>query len=182
MSEFPKLIQAIYFAAKKHRNHKRKGADNEPYINHPLEILNLLVNVGGITDTNTLIAAVLHDTVEDTDTTNEEIAEKFGREVSEIVMELTDDKSLPKAVRKEKQVEHAPHLTFAAKQIKICDKISNIRDISENPPDGWSEDRRLEYIDWGERVIAGVRGTNPNLEKHFDELVEKARKKLVETL
>ena len=182
MDSLPKFIQAIHFAAKKHRKHKRKGADNEPYINHPLEVLNLLVNVGRVSDTKTLIAALLHDTVEDTDTTKEEIAENFGREVSEIVMELTDDKSLPKAVRKEKQVEHAPHLSFAAKQIKICDKISNIRDVTENPPDGWSDERRLEYINWGEQVVAGLRGTSRDLEKHFDEVVEKARQKLVETL
>ena len=172
------LTEAMYFAAKKHTKQKRKGADEEPYINHPLEVINLLVTVGGITDEKILEAAVLHDTIEDTDTTNEEIAERFGREISEIVMELTDDKSLPKAVRKEKQVEHAPHLSAEAKQIKICDKISNIRDVMENPPDGWSDERRLEYINWGERVVKGLRGANQKLENLFDELVTQAKQKI----
>lgn len=178
MNDLPNLIEAIHFAAKKHQNQKRKGADSEPYINHPLEVLNLLVKVGGVTDSKTLTAAVLHDTVEDTGVTKEEIAEKFGQEISEMVMELTDDKSLPKAVRKEKQVEHAPDLSHAAKQIKICDKISNIRDVLENPPDGWSDERRREYINWGERVVAGLRGANQDLENHFDGLVARAKQKL----
>lgn len=169
------FTEAAYFAAKKHREQKRKGADGEPYINHPLEVVNLLVRIGGVTDPRILTAAVLHDTVEDTGVTKEEIADRFGGEISEIVMELTDDKSLPKQVRKEKQIEHAPHLSHAAKQIKICDKISNIRDVMENPPDGWSNQRRREYVDWGERVVAGLRGANENLENHFDELVARAR-------
>ncbi len=95
-----------------------------------------------------------------------------------MVLELTDDKTLPKAERKQLQIEHAPHISTGAQVIKLCDKISNIRDVSENPPDGWSEKRRLEYIDWGEKVVAGLRGANENLEKHFDELSEKARKHL----
>lgn len=178
MSDLPNLIDAIHFAAKKHTKQRRKGADEEPYINHPLEVVNLLVNTGGVTETEILIAAVLHDTVEDTDVTKEEIAERFGQNISEIVMELTDDKSLPKAVRKEKQVEDAPHISDAAKQIKICDKISNIRDVLENPPDGWSDERRLEYVNWGERVVNGLRGVNPDLENHFDELVARAKNKI----
>lgn len=174
-NDLSKLLRAISFAAKKHSKQKRKGADEEPYINHPLEVLNLLANVGKIEDYNVLIAAVLHDTIEDTETTKEEISELFGSEVCGYVLEVTDDKSLPKAVRKQKQIEHAPHLSNGAKYIKLADKISNIRDVSENPPDGWSNKRRLEYIDWGERVIDGLRGVNNNLENHFDELIKTAR-------
>ena len=172
-----KLLQAASFAAKKHVSQKRKGNDAAPYINHPLEVVNLLANVGNIEDYDVLIAAVLHDTIEDTETTKEEITELFGEKVCEMVLEVTDDKSLPKATRKQKQVEHAPHLSTGAKLIKLGDKISNIRDVLENPPDGWSDERRLEYINWGERVINGVRGTNANLEKHFDKLIEKAKRK-----
>jgi guanosine-3',5'-bis(diphosphate) 3'-pyrophosphohydrolase len=178
MNNLTTLVQAINFAAKKHRAQKRKGADREPYINHPLEVLNLLTSVGKIEDYNILIAAVLHDTVEDTETKKEEIAEMFGAEVAEMVMELTDDKSLPKDVRKQLQIEHAPHISDGAKQIKLCDKISNIRDVSDNPPDDWSKERRAEYINWGEKVVAGLRGANENLEKHFDELIEKARQQI----
>ncbi|MBA4183841.1 MAG: HD domain-containing protein [Acidobacteria bacterium] len=175
MNDLPKLLEAINFAAKKHSTQKRKGADEQPYINHPLEVLNLLINVGKIEDYNVLIAAVLHDTIEDTETTKEEITELFGADVCEMVLEVTDDKSLPKAERKQKQIEHAPHLSRGARYIKLGDKISNIRDVSENPPDGWSDERRLEYVEWGEKVIDGLRGVNENLENYFDELVLAAR-------
>ena len=177
MDDLPKLLEAISFAAKKHRTQKRKGADQEPYINHPLEVLNLLVNIGKVKDYDILIAAVLHDTIEDTKTTREEITELFGSAVCELVLEVTDDKSLPKAERKQLQIEHAPHLSTGAKQIKLADKISNVRDITENPPDGWSDERRQEYIEWGQKVVAGLRGVNKPLEKLFDETVEKARRK-----
>lgn len=175
MNNLTTLIQAINFAAKKHSTQKRKGADEQPYINHPLEVLNLLINVGIMEDYNILIAAVLHDTIEDTETTEEEITELFGANVCEMVLEVTDDKSLPKAERKQLQIKHAPHLSDGAKYIKLADKISNIRDVTENPPDGWSKERRLEYVEWGEKVIDGLRGVNSNLEKYFDELVATAR-------
>jgi len=174
-NDLPKLLQAISFAAKKHAPQKRKGADEQPYVNHVLEVANLLANVGKIEDYDVLIAAVLHDTVEDTETTQEEITKLFGATVSGYVAEVTDDKSLPKATRKQLQIEHAPHLSNGAKYIKLGDKISNIRDVSENPPDGWSDERRLEYIAWGENVIAGLRGVNANLENYFDELISAAR-------
>ncbi|MDQ6786538.1 MAG: HD domain-containing protein [Acidobacteriota bacterium] len=177
MNNLQNLTQAISFAAKKHTNQKRKGADNEPYINHPLEVLNLLTNVGKILDFNVLIAAVLHDTIEDTDTTAEEITELFGETVCGYVLEVTDDKSLPKATRKQLQIEHAPNLTNGAKYIKLADKISNISDVLENPPDDWSETRRSEYVIWGERVVAGLRGVNEYLEKYFDELTSQAHRK-----
>ena len=177
MANLPKFTKAISFAAKKHAAQKRKGADEEPYINHVLEVANLLANVGRVEDFDVLIAAVLHDTVEDTATTTAEITERFGAEVSKIVSEVTDDKSLPKAERKLLQIEHAPHLSDGAKLIKLGDKISNIRDVTENPPEDWSLERRIEYVNWGERVINGLRGVNANLEEHFDELIASARQK-----
>jgi guanosine-3',5'-bis(diphosphate) 3'-pyrophosphohydrolase len=178
MNNTAKLLQAARFAAVKHTDQKRKGNDAAPYINHPLEVANLLANVGKVEDTDVLIAAILHDTVEDTGTTKEEITELFGETVAEMVLEVTDDRSLPKAERKQKQIEHAPHLSAGAKQIKLGDKISNIRDVLENPPDGWSDERRREYIEWGEKVVAGLRGANENLEKYFDELVAEAKEKI----
>ncbi|HLL99977.1 MAG TPA: HD domain-containing protein [Pyrinomonadaceae bacterium] len=177
MSDLSKLLEAASFAAKRHKNQKRKGADGEPYINHPLEVAKLLANVGKVEDTDVLIAALLHDTVEDTETTREEITQMFGERVSGMVLEVTDDKSLPKAERKQLQVEHAPHLSPGAKLVKLGDKISNITDIMNNPPRDWSLERKLEYIAWGERVVAGLRGANTELEKHFDQTAEKARQK-----
>ena len=178
MNKISELLKAVSFSAKKHRYQNRKGNDAEPYINHPLEVANLLVNVGNVKDIDILIAAVLHDTIEDTETDENEIIELFGKKVCDFVLEVTDDKTLPKAERKLKQIEHAPHLSDGAKQIKLADKISNITDIMDNPPAGWSKDRRLEYISWGENVVAGLRGANPALEKHFDDLAVQAKKKI----
>ncbi|HEX8396559.1 MAG TPA: HD domain-containing protein [Pyrinomonadaceae bacterium] len=174
-----KLLAALKFSADKHRDQRRKGAHEPPYINHLIEVTEQLVRVGKIEDVNILLAAVLHDTIEDTKTTKEEIADKFGERVSKIVMEVTDDKNLPKAERKEKQVEHAPHLSPEAKQVKLSDKTSNIREIAVDPPADWSKQRKLEYLAWGERVVnAGLRGVNADLEKLFDETVAESRRKI----
>ena len=172
MNDLAKLMQAASFAARKHTGQTRKGDDGAPYINHPLEVANLLANVGKVADFDILMAAILHDTVEDTETTEEELTELFGAKVSAYVLEVTDDKSLPKPERKQK---HAPHLSNGAKHVKLADKISNITDVIKNPPAGWSLERRIEYINWGEKVVAGLRGANADLEKYFDELIAKAR-------
>jgi guanosine-3',5'-bis(diphosphate) 3'-pyrophosphohydrolase len=172
------LLHAASFAARKHTGQKRKGERGEPYINHPLEVASLIANVGGVEDYDILIAAILHDTVEDCGVKREEIAELFGEKVAGFVMEVTDDKSLPKAERKRLQVEHAPHLSPEAKIVKLADKISNINDITNSPPADWSVERRLEYIEWGVDVVAGLRGANEPLEVHFDKLVERARAKV----
>ncbi len=177
MNNLAKYTAAASFAARKHTGQRRKGNDAAPYINHPLEVANLLSNVGKVEDYDVLIAALLHDTIEDTETTAEEITEKFGATVCGYVLEVTDDKSLPKAERKQLQIEHAAHISKGAKIVKLGDKISNIRDVTENPPDGWDVKRRLEYIEWGEKVVAGMRGTNEYLEKYFDELIASARQK-----
>ena len=178
MNNLNNLLQAASFAARKHTGQTRKGDDAQPYINHPLEVANLLANIGKVEDFDVLIAAILHDTIEDTGTTEEEITELFGETVCGYVLEVTDDKNLPKDERKQLQVEHAPHLSTGAKLIKLGDKISNITDVMNNPPAGWSIERRLEYINWGKNVVDGLRGANENLEKHFDELIEKAKSKI----
>jgi len=178
MNDIRKLIEAASFAAQRHTGHVRKGSDKQPYINHPLEVANLLANVGGIDDIDVLIAGLLHDTVEDVGVKKEEIMEKFGKRVAGVVIEVTDDKSLPKQERKRLQVEHAPHLSPEAKQVKLADKISNVTDVTDHPPADWTLERRREYIDWGEKVIAGLRGTNEKLERHFDDLVARAKTSL----
>lgn len=177
MNNLNKLLEAASFASKLHTHQKRKGSDGEPYINHPLEVANLLANVGNVSDLNILIAAILHDTIEDTDVTKEELAQRFGQQVADYVSEVTDDKSLPQPERKRLQVEHAPHLSHGAKQIKLADKISNITDVTNNPPHDWPHERKVAYVDWGESVAAGLRGANADLEKRFDETVQKAREK-----
>jgi GTP diphosphokinase / guanosine-3',5'-bis(diphosphate) 3'-diphosphatase len=172
------LLHAASFAAQKHTGQKRKGERGEPYINHPLEVANLIANIGGVDDIDVLMAAILHDTVEDCGVSGEEIALLFGDEVAGYVLEVTDDKSLPKAERKRQQVEHAPHLSHGAKIVKLADKISNINDITNSPPADWTIERRREYVDWGIAVVAGLRGVNESLEAHFDSLVARAKRRL----
>ena len=181
MNTLKDLLHAASFAARKHTGQKRKGERGEPYINHPLEVANLIANVGGVEDLDILIAAILHDTIEDCGVKREEIEELFGSKIAGYVVEVTDDKSLPKAERKRLQVQHAPHLSAGAKIVKLADKISNITDITNSPPADWSVERRLEYIQWGVSVVAGLRGANAALEEYFDKLVERARAKVVAT-
>jgi guanosine-3',5'-bis(diphosphate) 3'-pyrophosphohydrolase len=178
MFDSGKIVRAASFAAEKHADQRRKGARGEPYINHPLEVANLLVNVGRVGDVDVIAAALLHDTVEDCGVSFEELDEKFGTVVADYVRELTDDKSLPTDERKRLQVEHAPHLSHGAKQVKLADKISNIRDVTISPPEDWSKDRRREYVKWGEDVVAGLRGANRKLEELFDEIVDEAQRQI----
>ena len=169
------LLKAVQFAAHKHRDQRRKDKEASPYINHPIAVANVLAEVGGITDVTTLVGAVLHDTIEDTETTPQELETEFGREVRELVAEVTDDKNLPPDVRKQLQIDHAPHVTERAKAIKLGDKICNVRDVIGSPPTTWSLQRRKEYLDWTERVIAGCRGTNQGLERYYDEVLRAGR-------
>jgi len=165
------FAKAVAFAADKHRNQRRKDADASPYINHPIALANVLVNEGGVEDAEVLCAAVLHDTIEDTETTADEIQSLFGHKVAAVVLEVTDDKSLEKQVRKQRQVEHAPHISTEAKLVKLADKICNLRDILASPPADWSAERKQNYFDWAAQVVAGVRGVNPGLEAVFDGLL-----------
>jgi (p)ppGpp synthase/HD superfamily hydrolase len=140
----------------------------EPYVNHLTEVADLVAAATEGADVEAVVAAVLHDTVEDTDTTFQEIAARFGDRVADLVAEVTDDKSLPKAARKQAQIEHAAHASPGAKVIKLADKTSNLRAMAISPPKGWPAERRAEYLDWSRRVVAGCRGANPWLEAQFD--------------
>ncbi len=165
------FAKAVAFAADKHRNQRRKDAEASPYINHPIALANVLANEGGVEDVTVLCAAVLHDTIEDTETTSEELQAIFGPKVASVVMEVTDDKSLEKSLRKQRQVEHAPHISKEAKLVKLADKISNLRDIIASPPADWSAERKQTYFEWAAKVVAGVRGVHPGLESVFDGLL-----------
>lgn len=174
----PTLFAALSFAARKHRDQRRKGSSASPYVNHVIDVVTILTAEGGVSDEAMLVAAIMHDTVEDTDTTFDELAAAFGQAVSALVREMTDDKALPKLERKQFQVTHAPDASAEAKQIKIADKIANVRDVATNPAAGWSLDRRREYLDWSERVVAGCRGVNARLDQAFDETLRQARQVL----
>lgn len=172
------LLAALHFAAQKHSTQRRKDAAESPYINHPIAVAELLARVGRVCDLAVLQAAILHDTVEDTETSPEEVEQRFGAEVRGIVMEVTDDKSLPKAERKQKQIEHAPHLSVNAQQVKLADKICNVGELDATNPLGWPIERKREYLEWAVRVVAGLRGCNPHLEQEFDRVIARRREVL----
>ncbi len=172
------LLDALAFAAERHRDQRRKGADQAPYVNHLIAVADLLARVGGITDPVVLQAAVLHDAVEDVGVTPAELTERFGPAVAAVVAEVTDDKSLPKAERKRLQVEHAPHRSDAARLVKLADKISNVGDVAAAPPPWWDDARRLAYLEWAAAVVAGLRGLNAALEAEFDRVLAGARARL----
>lgn len=174
------IFKALNFSAERHRMQRRKDHDETPYINHPISVAEMIVNTGGVSDTNTIIAALLHDTIEDVGVTAKELRQMFGDEVASLVQEVTDDKSLPKAERKRLQVEHASHKSSKAKLIKIADKISNVRDVTNSPPSSWNQERRIEYLDWTENVMKGLRGVNSALEAEYDRVLAAGRKKLSE--
>lgn len=167
--ELGAVVRALAFAAEKHRDQRRKDREGSPYINHPIALAHILVNEARVTDPVTLVAAVLHDTVEDTATTLDELTAAFGAEVASVVAEVTDDKALPKEERKRLQEVHASTSSFRAQQVKLADKISNLRDLAESPPARWDLERKRAYFEWAKRVVDGVRGRHEALEALFDE-------------
>lgn len=172
------IFKAILFAIDKHEGQIRKDAERSPYITHPLLVAQTLLEISDVQDPPTLIAAILHDTLEDTKTTEVEIREAFGEEIVQIVLEVTDDKSLEKMARKRLQVVHAPSISDKAKVIKLSDKLVNCRDILNSPPEDWPMERRREYIQWAADVVENLRNTNAPLELAFDQILSDAEESL----
>jgi (p)ppGpp synthase/HD superfamily hydrolase len=175
------LLRAASFAARVHATHRRKGAAREPYVNHVLEVAQILAEHAAPAEA--IIAALLHDTVEDSDNdpepvTLEQIAAAFGPAIAAIVAEVSDDKSLPKEARKALQVKHAPGRSAAAKALKLADKISNLRAIIASPPANWDHGRRVEYVGWAGRVAHGLKGAHPSLDALFEATYRDAMAKL----
>ncbi|PIE33296.1 phosphohydrolase [candidate division KSB3 bacterium] len=169
-----RLLKAISFAAYKHRDQRRKCEMAVPYINHLLAVAETLWERGKVRDIDTVLAGLLHDTLEDTTTSPQELEDLFGEKVRSIVEEVTDDKRLPKSERKRLQIERAGKASLAARHVKLADKICNLRDLIQAPPVGWSRQRLQDYTDWAKQVIDGLRGSNEELEHCFDELCRKA--------
>ena len=170
-----KIAKAVHFAATKHSNQRRKGGDAEPYINHLAEVAELLAVHTDGQDPDLVIAGLLHDTLEDTVTSYDELVEVFGRDVADLVVEVTDDKTLPKAERKLLQIENASHKSDRAKLLKIADKISNLNSVLNSPPKDWPPERKREYFDWAKRVVERCGGVNPALDQLFAEVYEKGQ-------
>ena len=171
------VFEALRYAAEKHKNQRRKGSEDTPYINHPIAVAYYLSSYAHIQDPHILAAAILHDTLEDTDATPEEIKEIFGSKVLKLVQEVTDDKTLPKNTRRRQQEKTVDQRSHGAKLIRIADKISNVYDLFHTPPAGWDPETRIEYLDWTERVINKIKGVNPSLENMYDEMLEMTRQK-----
>src|ERR1700691_1888877 len=163
------IVHALAFAAHKHRDQRRKDQEASPYINHPIALADVIVNEGGVDDATALAAAILHDTIEDTETTAEELEREFGTAITEAVLAVSDDETLEKAERKRLQIEHAASLTRTAKLVKLADKICNVRDVANSPPTHWPLERRQAYFDWAKAVVDELRGVHPALEAIFDE-------------
>ncbi|MBT5229485.1 MAG: bifunctional (p)ppGpp synthetase/guanosine-3',5'-bis(diphosphate) 3'-pyrophosphohydrolase [Methylococcales bacterium] len=169
------VLKAADFAAHMHREQRRKGSEASPYINHPITVALLIAEVGGIDKPEVLAAALLHDTVEDTDATLDDIETHFGAEVRLLVDQVSDNKMLTKAERKQQQIEHAASISDDAVLIKLADKIANISDIVKSPPAGWDMARRLEYLDWSESVVNNCKDINVPLKNKFYEVLSASR-------
>jgi (p)ppGpp synthase/HD superfamily hydrolase len=168
-----RVLSAAMFAADKHSAQRRKGAAAEPYINHLIEVAELVSAASAEPDTELVIAALLHDSIEDAGVTKEELTERFGAEVAHLVVELTDDKTLLKPERKRLQIVNAPRKSVRAQAIKLADKISNLRAIRNSPPVGWTEERKAEYFAWAQRVVDGLTAPNPVLKTEFDRMMSR---------
>ena len=180
VDQMDELLKVLNFAAEKHQQQRRKGKKQLPYINHPIKVALLLWDVGGVHEIEVLIAALLHDTLEDTDATPSEIHALCGEAVLTLIQEVTDDKSLPKHIRKQLQIEHAAKVSHNAKMIKLADKACNVYDLSHESPAGWSLDRIIEYMNWSDAVVDNLRGTNQQLEEEYDRVLTEARSVLEE--
>jgi len=164
------ILRAVAFAAHKHRDQRRKDKDASPYINHPIELANVLWQEGGVKDPQVIAAALLHDTLEDTETSWQELRGDFGEEIADVVLEVTDTKWIRKEVRKRLQVARAARSSDKAKLVKLADKICNVRDVAAHPPAGWSLERKRQYFDWAKEVVDQIRGTHAELEQRFDDV------------
>ena len=169
------ILKAAHFAAQKHRDQRRKDEDSSPYINHPISVAKIISEIGNVEDPEVLAAALLHDTIEETKPTPEELIDNFGERVCSLVQEVTDDKNLPKLERKQRQIDHAKEISEGAALIKLGDKISNVTDITNTPPTDWDSNRRLDYFEWAEKVINNCPRVNESLENHFAEVVRKGK-------
>ena len=167
------VLRAAQFAAHKHRDQRRKDAKATPYVNHPIALAEVLHSDGGVRDPVVIAAALLHDTIEDTETIHDELRGAFGSEVADVVVELTDVKFLGKEARKRLQVARAGRASDRARLVKLADKIANLRDVLASPPAGWSLARQQKYFDWAKEVVDQARGVNPRLERMFDQLYRK---------
>jgi (p)ppGpp synthase/HD superfamily hydrolase len=179
MSDLHLIFRALSYAAQQHATHKRKGREALPYINHPIKVSTIITQYVPDASNELIAAAVLHDVVEDSETTVEDLKNMFGATIASIVEEVSDDKFLPKKEAKQKQIQNAPHLSHNAKLIRICDKIANVRDIcGEDVPNDWDYKTKIEYLNWAEEVVNAMGKFHDELEFTFKDEVRWGRLKI----
>ena len=168
MTDIELITRAAHYAATAHRRHRRKDFEATPYINHLTEVAHLLASAG--CPAMVISAGYLHDTIEDVDVTYEMLIVEFSVEIADLVQSVTDDRHLPKHVRKEQQVEHAAHASPGTAAIKLADKISNLRSLTASPPQGWTSERLMEYVEWSHRVVSRLPAPNSILLEHYRQI------------
>ena len=173
------ILKATHFAAQKHREQRRRDEYASPYIIHPISVALAIAQIGRVDDPEILAASLLHDTLEDTKTEPEDLEAEFGRKVCEYVLDVSDDKTLPKDERKRRQIEHAKKISKGAALIKLGDKISNVTDVTNNPPADWDVNRRKQYLDWAEKVIENCPKVNDRMENTFQGIIKQGREALI---
>ena len=181
MNDTVLITHALRFAAERHSSQRRKGQAKEPYVNHLAEVSELVADATEGKDANLIAAALLHDTIEDTETSSDELVATFNNDIAQLVADVTDDKSLPKQDRKHLQVVNSRAQNMRVKLLKLADKTSNLRSLANSPPENWNTERKQAYIDWAIKVAAGLKGVNPWLEERFDEALRRAQKTLQQT-
>jgi len=175
------ITHALRFAAERHSSQRRKGQAKEPYVNHLAEVSELVADATEGKDVNLIAAALLHDTIEDTETSSDELVATFNNDIAQLVADVTDDKSLPKQDQKNLQVVNSRAQNMRVKLLKLADKTSNLRSLANSPPENWNTERKQAYIDWAIKVAAGLKGVNPWLEERFDEALRGAQQALQQT-
>jgi len=175
--DFELFLKALSFATKQHSGQVRKGGLGIPYINHPVEVTRVLYELGDVRDMDLLCAALLHDVVEDTETTKEDLEREFGKEIAGIVEEVSDPHELDTLAARKRQIIIAPKLSYSAKLLRLVDKICNVKDIGESPP-LWQNGRRLEYIAWATQVVEALKPVNTTLENLFEKVKREALEKI----
>lgn len=171
--DLQQLVGSLSYSAVQHQDQRRKNARKTPYINHPIALLHVLVVEAGVQDKSALNGALLHDTIEDTDAEEEDLRARFGNAITDVVVAMSDDKSLPKDVRKQLQIDHAKDWNYSARLAEYADKICNMRDLLVEFPEGWTLQRVREFFDWAKAVIDQIRGTHEKLDVIFDEVYAK---------
>ena len=181
MNDTVLITHALRFAAERHSSQRRKGQAKEPYVNHLAEVSELVADATEGKDVNLIAAALLHDTIEDTETSSDELVATFNNDIAQLVADVTDDKSLPKQDRKNLQVVNSRAQNMRVKLLKLADKTSNLRSLANSPPENWNTEQKQAYIDWTIKVAAGLKGVNPWLEERFDEALRRAQQALQQT-